>query len=316
MLGIALSLALLSQDTFVVDGEYVQALRPDEFAVPLRERVLFFTAGWCTACKGAELEFEPWLARGGWRVGASESSHVQVVDSDRRQDLVARYKITQLPTFVFVRDGREVRRSGYAGRDTVVKLWPQPQPKQQPHSQVVDEPGSSPTPLSEVTRAIARLPRPEVGFVEFGCGSDARWCVAAVDRWGCRATGVEIDHGRATAAREHVAKLGLSHLITIIEGDAVTVDVDADVGAAYLYADALESLSPRIQKLRAFASYMHQPPGVYSTSHGDVWIYDSHVKSAPRATWGGYSYSGPLCNNPRCVMCNSIRAQLAGAGRQ
>lgn len=170
-------------------------------------------------------------------------------------------------------------------------------------------PEASPTPQSEVDRVIKLLPKPEIGFVEFGCGSDARWCVAAVKRWGCKATGIEIDPVRAEAARSYVKECGLDNCITIIEGDATLVDVQGDVGAAYLYEATLTTLRPKLEKLRAFASYIHQPPGLQVTKNGDSWIYTKPVRT-PVAVWGGQTYNGPICGNPRCQMCNSIRSQL------
>lgn len=176
---------------------------------------------------------------------------------------------------------------------------------------------SAPTPYSEVVRVLGLLPRPEVGFVDFGCGAEARWCIAAAERWGCRVTGVEIDHARASAARRRVAEAGLAHLVTVIEGDAVTTDVQADVGVAYLYPDVLERLRSKLAKLRAFASYMHQPPGLPATKNGDSWVYAQQPQQpqAARAVavWNGQAYTHPVCNNPLCGMCASIRAQLQAA---
>lgn len=179
-----------------------------------------------------------------------------------------------------------------------------------------DGPEASPTPYSEVVRVLAILPKPAIGFVDYGCGADARWCIAAAERWGGRVTGVEIDPGRAALAKERVRLAGLSHLITIVEGDATTTDVQADVGVAYLYADALEKLRPKVEGLEAFASYLHKPPGLAVTQNGDSWIYvkPKTVVFTPvpsTATWNGRQYSGPVCNSPRCGMCESIRSQLA-----
>lgn len=175
---------------------------------------------------------------------------------------------------------------------------------------------AAPTPYSEVVRVLALLPTPQVGFVDFGCG-DARWCIAAAERWpAVRITGVEIDSARASAARERVAAVGMSSRITIITGDATTTDVVADVGVAYLYADVLERLKPRLEGLRAFASYLHRPPGMDVVANGDSWI---HIKQLPvltqarAAVWNGYTYSHPVCNSPGCAMCNSIRGQLNSA---
>lgn len=175
---------------------------------------------------------------------------------------------------------------------------------------------AAPTPFDEIERVLALLPKPAVGFADFGCGADARWCIAAAKRWGCRAIGVEIDKIRAATAKEQVRIAGLSHLVTIIEGDATTTDVQADVGVAYLYTDVLEKLKPRIEKLKAFASYIHQPPGLAVTQNGDSWIYVQPQPVGPRvasASWNGRTYSAPVCNSQRCAMCNDIRAQLSAA---
>lgn len=171
---------------------------------------------------------------------------------------------------------------------------------------------AAPTPQAEIVRVMALLPTPKVGFVDFGCGADARWCIYAAERWRCKVTGVEIDPARARAAKERVRMAGLDHLITIVEGDAITTDVQADVGVAYLYSDVLEKMKPRIEKLQAFASYLHQPPGLAVTKNGDSWFY---VKPQPiaGAVWGNQVYSRPVCNNPNCGMCNAIRAQLNAA---
>lgn len=170
---------------------------------------------------------------------------------------------------------------------------------------------AAPTPQAEVDRVLALLPKPAIGFVDFGCG-DGRWCIAAAKRWGCKSTGVEIDQYRAAAAKEAVRKAGLENLVTIVCGDATTTDVQADVGVAYLYADVLEKLKPRIEKLEAFASYMHKPP-IAATKNGDSWIYvrPKPVALPAVASWNNRQYTGPVCSNPNCGMCNSIRAQLA-----
>lgn len=175
---------------------------------------------------------------------------------------------------------------------------------------------AAPTPGHEVERVIGLLPKPVTGFVDFGCGADARWCVAAAERWGCRVTGVELDPARAASAKARVRALGLDHLITIVQGDATTTDVEADVGVAYLYADTLEQLRPRLEKLRAFASYKHQPPGLSASRNGDTWFYAQGVQTVRGAVWGGQHYSQPVCDDPGCSMCNSIRQQLGQSTEQ
>lgn len=211
--------------------------------------------------------------------------------------------ITAFPTTFDPETGRtHVGYLDFAGVKAFAGITPQPL--------AIEE--AAHTPISEVVRVIALLPKPEIAFVDYGCGYDARWCVAAAEYWKCKAIGVEIDPARARAARERVRNLGLSHLITIVEGDATTVDVRADVGVAYLYPEVLVKLRPRFEKLRAFASYLHQPPGVQTTRNGDVYLYTrpGQVGVRAAAVWGGHTYTGRVCNNPNCAMCNSIQSQL------
>lgn len=255
-----------------------------------RVRGIMVTAAWCPPCRTFAANEVPRLRKGGWLVGEEETNHLQVVD-------VEKYQVTALPVFIRLVDGKETNR--HVGAMDALQLAAFIYPKVE----------AAPTPGQEVERVIGLLPQPQIGFVDYGCG-DARWCIAAVERWGCRATGVEIDPARAAMARERVQSLGLSHLITIIEGDATTTDVDADVGAVYLYAGVLEKLRPRLQKLRAFASYMHRPPGLSVTQNGKTWLYVRGEQQPQSAIWQGQHYSQPICADPGCSMCNSIRQQL------
>ncbi len=178
---------------------------------------------------------------------------------------------------------------------------------------------ASPTPYAEIVRVLDLLPKPRVRFVDFGCGPEARWCIAAAEKYGCPVTGVEIDHDRAEAARERVRQAGLDNLITIIEGDAVTTDVNADVAVCYLYQQTLDQLRPKLEKMRAFASYMHRPNGLQTVQNGDTWIYTrqamtAQTANAPRMVeYGGQLFSGPVCTSKNCAMCREIRRALGMA---
>jgi thiol-disulfide isomerase/thioredoxin len=165
------------------------------------------------------------------------------------------------------------------------------------------------TPYAEIVRVLALLPRPDKGFVEFGCGGDARWCQAAVEKWRCQAMGIEIDHDRAVEARQRVRMAGLEKFITIVECDATKLDAGADVGAAYLYQETLDKLRPKLEKLNAFVSYMHRPQlPVYQ--NGKCWIYNRSIPAQRVAIWEGQQYTGRVCSDPNCRMCASIAAQL------
>lgn len=301
MNGLILATLLLSQFDMGGHVEVAQSVKASTFDMSgqiSRVRGVMVTASWCGPCKTFKTHEVPRLVKSGWKVGSRDTDHLRVVEHDNPD-----YRASTLPTFIRLVDGKEVAR--HVGSMDAVQLA----------EFIYGSPtkaSAAPTPGREVERVIGLLPRPEVGFVDFGCG-DGRWCIAAAERWGCRVTGVEIDPVRAEATRERVRILGLDDLITIVTGDATKVEVQADVGVAYLYADVLQQLLPRLEKLRAFASYMHQPPGLPVSKNGDSWFYVRPMAQVRphSAVWEGQYYSQPVCNNPGCSMCNSIRQQLS-----
>jgi hypothetical protein len=176
---------------------------------------------------------------------------------------------------------------------------------------------AQPTPYAEVHRILSELePKPGETFVDFGCGYDARFCIAAASIYGVDAIGVELDPGRAESARRRVAALGLSDQIKIIEGDATAVDVDADVGVAFLWPETLEALKPNIEKLERFASVNHSVPGLKMEENGDAFVWtkpedppELQTVSIPFPEYA--SYNAPVCTKANCSMCNKIRANIA-----
>lgn len=179
---------------------------------------------------------------------------------------------------------------------------------------------ASPTPMPVVRRILRALrPKRTEVIVDYGCG-DARFLIEAVKTYGCRAVGVEIDIQRAAIAQHRVNQAGLGHRIRIVHGDATKLTVQADVGVAYLYSETLVKLRPRIRRLKRFASYMHSVDGLPMTQTDNYYIWKRKpvrpvttrtVIQPQTATWNGDQYSGPVCNNRWCPMCNSIRRQLA-----
>lgn len=183
--------------------------------------------------------------------------------------------------------------------------------------------GQSPTPITEVRRVLALLsPQPNETFVDYGCG-DGRWLIEAARTYNCRAVGVELDPQQVDRARRAVDEAGLVGRVEIIEGDVLTANVAADVGVAYLYPDLLTRLRPRLLKLKRFATPFHPVDGVQMQQSGDAWIWRSHApvpamvrQQQPTAVYGGQVYTGRVCNNPRCAMCNAIQQQLNAAASQ
>lgn len=172
----------------------------------------------------------------------------------------------------------------------------------------------APTPHPEIQVALAKFRniRPEHTFVDFGCG-DGRVCIAAAQKWGCKAVGVEIDPDKAQLARQCVDAAGLADRITIIEGDVRTTEVKADFGYAFLPVDVLKDLGPQIEKLQAFISHNHPVPGLKLTKNGNDYQRDTRVATvvtqpAPVIqqhgwVWTPPTVSRPLCTNGNCRMC-------------
>lgn len=206
-----------------------------------------------------------------------------------------------------------------------------------------DRADQQPTPMREVHRILALLsPKPSETFVDFGCGPDARVCVAASSVYGCKSIGVEIDPDAVRSARRRVRELGLDDLIEIKLGDVLTTDVEADVGFAYLWKDLISDLRPKLTRLKRFATYQHSVPWVTMTKRGDayVWKQGDGLQTPPgqmaKATpaerssgirWvtdhSGFDeqgrpfvmYNGQReyardCNRSTCGMCNYIQREL------
>jgi hypothetical protein len=174
---------------------------------------------------------------------------------------------------------------------------------------------SAPTPYAEIERVLNLLPKPRRCFVDFGCGADARWCLAAAEKWQCKCIGMEIDPTRAKLAQERVKAEGFADLIEIYCADSTQYTYEnCDVGIAYLYPATLQKLKPQIERLTAFASMFHQPP-VPAVQNGNVWIYQKSAMSVARQAvgyWNGVAYSSAAagCN---CPMCQSLNWQIAQA---
>ncbi len=86
-------------------------------------------------------------------------------------------------------------------------------------------------------------------------GYSGLWFCLALQATGGHLTTLELDHGRATMAREHFRKAGVDNLVTVVEGDAheqVTrqkgpfdvVFIDADKGG---YPDYLRKVLPLVR---------------------------------------------------------------------
>ena len=65
-------------------------------------QVLAFTADWCQACQRDKPELAELRRRG---------VEVVEIDYDARPDLVRKYRVRRLPTYIVLKDGEEVERT-------------------------------------------------------------------------------------------------------------------------------------------------------------------------------------------------------------
>tara|TARA_R110002167_G_C12491401_1_gene635447 strand:+ start:430 stop:678 length:249 start_codon:yes stop_codon:yes gene_type:complete len=80
------------------------------------KKILYFSATWCGPCKNLRPIME----------SLSNQMIVQFVDIDSSPDLAAEYGVTSIPTLVFEKDGRPVKReSGVLTESQVKNIWNQ-----------------------------------------------------------------------------------------------------------------------------------------------------------------------------------------------
>jgi SAM-dependent methyltransferase len=229
------------------------------------------------------------------------------------------------PTLEWDTPGGRMSQVGWAGLAAFVQTYNTTRGavqkqviRQQQAQPLPQEAGQAATPIHEVRRVLALLrPQKHEVFVDYGCG-DGRWLIEAARTYGCSAIGIEIDPVQADYARRAVAAAGVDDRVRIIEGDALTVQVDAQVGVAYLYGDVLERLKPELLRLNRFATYMHRIDGVAMQQNGDAWLWQRPVQQVQQvqqaqgraALYEGQWYTSRVCNNPNCAMCAAIARQL------
>lgn len=185
--------------------------------------------------------------------------------------------------------------------------------------------GQQPTPMIGVAAVLHALqPQPDEVLVDYGCGFDARYLITACRLYGTkRAVGAEIDPAIAASARRYVEHSGLSDRIEIITGDATKLNIQADIGVAYLWPETLAKLRPQIEKLQRFACYGFQVPGLSMTHQqasngGDVYAWQQvtrvpitrTVRQTVLLPRGSYcQVCGRHCSNP---MLHKLQQQIVG----
>lgn len=108
-----------------------------------------------------------------------------------------------------------------------------------------------PTPPAIVDRMLD-MAHVKAGDVVYDLGSgDGRVLIAAVQKYGARAVGIEINPDLCEKARKNVQALGLQDKISIIHGSVLRTDLrPADVVTMYFLTLSNEKLRPNLEKLR------------------------------------------------------------------
>ena len=111
--------------------------------------------------------------------------------------------------------------------------------------------GFVPTPMAAVERmiAMADIKTGELVY-DLGCG-DGRIVVAAAQRYGVKAVGVDINPERVMESRANAVTAGVENLVSIRQADIFTLDLsEADVVFLYLTPRLNERLMPQLRKLK------------------------------------------------------------------
>lgn len=138
-----------------------------------------------------------------------------------------------------------------------------------------------PTPEDAVQFILDQLDLgPDDVLYDLGCG-DARILIAAVERFGCRGVGIEIDPKVAKLARSRIRLAGCQR-IRIVLGDARNYSYDqADAVVMYLFPNLMAELLPKIDC--PVVSYLHPIEGRSAKrikGPGRHEVYVSRTRSA------------------------------------
>jgi protein-L-isoaspartate O-methyltransferase len=106
-----------------------------------------------------------------------------------------------------------------------------------------------PTPQFLVDRML-EAGRVKPGDMVYDLGSgDGRVVIAAAQKFGARAVGVELMPDLVRKARERIRSLGLADRVSIVEGSALRVDLSpADVVTMWFLTNSNDRLRPNLEK--------------------------------------------------------------------
>jgi LEA14-like dessication related protein/precorrin-6B methylase 2 len=138
-------------------------------------------------------------------------------------------------------------------RKKTKQVKPTPQVKETPQVEETRSPDVIfvPTPQEVVDKMLelAEVKKDDIVY-DLGCG-DGRIVVTAAQKYGCKATGYDIDPQRVKESLANVEKNNVGHLVTIEQKDIFTLDLSkANVVTLYLLPDLNVKLIPQLEKLK------------------------------------------------------------------
>ena len=68
--------------------------------------VLYFTADWCNPCK----KVKPFVEE----INKDSITKFQMIDVDSEMELTKKFEIRSVPTFILIKDGKEIKRTNGA----------------------------------------------------------------------------------------------------------------------------------------------------------------------------------------------------------
>lgn len=149
-------------------------------------------------------------------------------------------------------------------------------------------------------------------LAEIGCG-DAEHLIHAVQTYGCRGIGIEINTQLADEARRNVRAAGLEGRIEIFTMDARLFDY-SEVTAVYVYLfpGLLAELAPKLKGPRPVASPYHEIEGLDGRPYKDIWLYgyDWRTYDQPNSV----DVQRYLVTSPTCVLCGPAKGRFLAAG--